>query len=371
MLKSAVSLQSLLVQDAYLRGRSQVELARRDPAKVRELELGRWFESPPHLRAARRVLSRPRFAAAWKLVDDASFWAGVRSEATPNEWHHLTRSRYVALYYHRLAGLHKPGQERLDVSPDRFSAQMRLLKRFGFMPLPPDELIRFHRELGAALPRRSIVITADDGFDDCVEPLLDNAELLPCLFVVTDAVGGTASWVDDEPLADWDSLQRLERAGVAIGSHTRSHAVLDEVDPSRLADELDGAAEELLRRLSSPTALLAYPHGRHDRAVRGAAASAGYGSCVHDLARCEQRGNRPVRPSSRRGQGMGQSGVVPVEGVARASAPTSLGTTAAQSRSTTTPPAPVHVCSERRVTIRDASRGATKIAAAFNRVRAP
>jgi peptidoglycan/xylan/chitin deacetylase (PgdA/CDA1 family) len=266
------------VQDAYLRGRAQVQLARQDPSKVRELELGRWFESPPHVRAARRVLSRVRSAVAWKLDDDASFWAGVRSEATPDEWRHLTRSRYVALYYHRLAGLHKPGQERLDVSPDRFSAQMRLLKRFGFSPLSPDELVRFHRELGAALPRRSIVITADDGFDDCVEPLLRNADVLPCLFVVTDAVGGAASWVDDEPLADWDSLERLERAGVGIGSHTRSHAVLDEVDPSRLAAELDGAAEELRRRLSSPTALLAYPHGKHDRAVRGAAASAGYGA---------------------------------------------------------------------------------------------
>lgn len=264
------------MQDAYLRGRSQVQLARQDLSKVRELELGRWFESPAHLRAARRVLSRPRFAAARKLVDDASFWAGVRSEATPEEWHHLTRSRYVALYYHRLAGLHKPGQERLDVSPDRFSAQMRLLRRFGFAPLSPDELVRFHRELGAALPRRSIVITADDGFDDCVAPLLHNAEVLPCLFVVTDAVGGSASWVDDERLADWDSLERLERAGVAIGSHTKSHAVLDEIDPSRLTAELDGAAEELRRRLSSPTSLLAYPHGKHDRAVRRAAASAGY-----------------------------------------------------------------------------------------------
>lgn len=266
------------MQDAYLRGRSQMQLARRDPSKVRELELGRWFESPPHLRAARRILSRPRFAVARKLVHDASFWAGVRSEATPDEWHHLTRSRYVALYYHRLAGLHKPGQERLDVSPERFSAQMRLLKRFGFAPLSPDELVRFHRELDAVLPRRSIVITADDGFDDCVEPLLHNADVSPCLFVVTDAVGGRASWADDEPLADWGSLQRLERAGVRIGSHTRSHAVLDEVDPSRLAAELDGAAEELRRRLPSPTTLLAYPHGRHDHAVRGAAASAGYGA---------------------------------------------------------------------------------------------
>ncbi len=266
------------MQDAYLRGRSQVQLARQDLSKVRELELGRWFESPAYLRAARRVLSRPRFAVARKLVENASFWAGVRSEATPEEWHHLTRSHYVALYYHRLAGLHKPGQERLDVSPNRFSAQMRLLKRFGFAPLSPDELVRFHSELGAVLPRRSIVITADDGFDDCVAPLLHNAEVLPCLFVVTDAVGGNASWVDDEPLADWDALERLEQAGVEIGSHTRSHAVLDEIDPARLVDELEGAEQELRRRLSTSTALLAYPHGRHNQAVRVAAEAAGYGA---------------------------------------------------------------------------------------------
>jgi peptidoglycan/xylan/chitin deacetylase (PgdA/CDA1 family) len=269
----------MLVHDAYLRGRAQVRLARQNPSELRELRLGTWFDSPLLVQAARRALSHAgvaRIAAVLGLGHDTLFWAGARDEATPSEWHHLTRSRYVALYYHRLAGLHKPGQERLDVSPERFAAQMRLLRRFGFAPLSPVELVRFHEDLAAVLPRRAIVVTADDGFEDCVEPLLRDSDVEPYLFVVTDAVGRQAWWVDDEPLADWDALERLEQSGVWIGSHTRTHPVLAEVEPPRLVDELQGAADELRGRLASPTALLAYPHGRHGSAVRAAAASAGY-----------------------------------------------------------------------------------------------
>lgn len=269
----------MVVRDAYLRGRAQVRLARQNPSELRTLQLATWFESPLLVRAARRVLSQAgagRTAAALRLGPDALFWAGARAEATPSEWHHLTRSRYVALYYHRLAGLHKPGQERLDVSPRRFAAQMRLLRRFGFTPMSPAELVSFHEDLTAVLPRRAIVVTADDGFKDCVEPLLRDADVEPYLFVVTDAVGSNAWWVDDEPLADWDALEHLEQNGVWIGSHTRTHAVLAEVDPARLVDELQGAADELRGRLASPAKLLAYPHGRHSPAVRAAAASAGY-----------------------------------------------------------------------------------------------
>lgn len=264
----------MLVRDAYLRGRAQVRLARQDPSKLQELKLGTWFDSPPPVRAARRLLARAglaRIAGA-----DALFWAGARDEATLSEWRHLTHSRYVALYYHRLAGLHKPGQERLDVAPERFAAQMRLLRLFRFAPLRPAELVRFHQDLDEVLPRRAIVVTADDGFEDCVEPLLRDSDVEPYLFVVTDAVGRQAWWVDDEPLADWDALELLEQSGVWIGSHTRTHPVLAEVEAPRLVDELEGAADELRRRLASPTALLAYPHGRHDPAVRRAAASAGY-----------------------------------------------------------------------------------------------
>jgi peptidoglycan/xylan/chitin deacetylase (PgdA/CDA1 family) len=187
----------------------------------------------------------------------------------------LTRSSYVALYYHRLAGEGKPGQERLDVPPEAFARQVRLLRLLRFRPVAPGDLAAFHAGELADLPPRSYVVTVDDGFRDCVEPLLRHAEVRPQLFVPTQEVGGRSWWAGDEPLASWEELEQLAAAGVAIGSHTRRHALLPELEESALADELEGSRHDLEARLPS-VPLLAYPHGRSDEASRAAAAAAGY-----------------------------------------------------------------------------------------------
>jgi peptidoglycan/xylan/chitin deacetylase (PgdA/CDA1 family) len=90
-------------------------------------------------------------------------------------------------------------------------------------------------------------------------------------------VGGRSWWAGDEPLASWEELERLAAAGVAIGSHTRRHASLPELEPAELADELEGSRRDLEARLPS-VPLLAYPHGRSDAASRAAAFAAGYGA---------------------------------------------------------------------------------------------
>ena len=260
------------IDGAELRGRLAVEALRADPRGLAGTEAGAWFEAGWKRRIARRLavrLPRPLRPA------DTAFWAGVRAVATRTEWRRLTRSSYVALYYHRLAGDGKPGQERLDVAPERFARQLRLLRRLRFRPLAPDDLAAFHAGELAELPRRSFVVTVDDGFHDCVEPLLRHADVRPQLFVPTQEVGGRSWWAGDEPLASWEELERLAAAGVAIGSHTRRHALLPDLEASALADELEGSRRDLEARLPS-VPLLAYPHGRSDEAARAAALAAGY-----------------------------------------------------------------------------------------------
>src|SRR5439155_979949 len=85
------------------------------------------------------------------------------SGATGREWRRLTRSSYTALYYHRVAGEGKPGQERIDISPERFARQLRLLRRLGLRALSADEVVAFHSDPDTVLPRRAYAVTADDG----------------------------------------------------------------------------------------------------------------------------------------------------------------------------------------------------------------
>jgi peptidoglycan/xylan/chitin deacetylase (PgdA/CDA1 family) len=265
------------------RGRASVVVMRSDPSLLPDLQLGSWFDVHWRFRGLRRVTSRMAPPLAWAarvaprlvaVAADAAFWAGVRSAATAREWHRLTRSSYAALYYHRVAGEGKPGQERIDISPERFARQLRLLRRLGFRALSAEEIVAFHTDPDAVLPRRAYAITSDDGFRDAVEALAAQHEHRPQVFVCTDAVGGVAEWADGEPVAGWDELARLADAGAYVGSHGTSHADLTSVEA--VEDALVESRRELERRLGAPAPLLAYPHGRRDERVRRAAAAAGY-----------------------------------------------------------------------------------------------
>jgi peptidoglycan/xylan/chitin deacetylase (PgdA/CDA1 family) len=279
------------------RGASSVELVRTDPSLTRELQIGAWFDGPWLPRLVRRVsgldpiLRRVRGKALEHGLDRA-FWRGVRSEATDKEWTRLTRSSYVALLYHRMALETSPGEERLHVAPVAFDRQLRLLHRWRFRPLSPDELLRFHEDPAATLPGRNYVVTADDGFLDAAEALGRHSSDRPQLFVTTRLVGGRAEW-SLAPLAGWDDLRAAARKGVSIGSHTRRHASLPGLGAERLTDELAGSLADLREMLDDVLPILAYPHGRHDEAAASAAAAAGYRAAYTTLPGRNSGGTNP------------------------------------------------------------------------------
>jgi peptidoglycan/xylan/chitin deacetylase (PgdA/CDA1 family) len=242
-----------------------------------------WTEAPWRTRLLRRLRLPPALLAPlasgsgrWaELTEDLRYWRGRRAESTPEEWRRATSS-YSVLVYHRFAGELKPGQERIDIAPRRFRRQLRALRMLGFKPLPLDVLLAFHRGELNELPRRRFAITVDDAMTDAVEPLRRAASLSPQLFVPTAELGGSAHWIDGEPVAGWEEIRRLAAAGVAIGSHTRHHQRLTQLGVAEREVELVGSLAELRERVPGASAVVAYPNGDHDDAVCTAAAAAGY-----------------------------------------------------------------------------------------------
>jgi peptidoglycan/xylan/chitin deacetylase (PgdA/CDA1 family) len=268
-------------------GRQSVEAVRRDPTLLTGLYLGSWFELPWRRRLARRpvmYLSRG-WPAVFALVPrrllvdiavDAAFWAGVRSAATSLEWERFTRSSYSVLYYHRLAGEGREGEERIDIAPREFARQMRLLRRLRFTPLTVDDVLRFHADSASTLPRRGFVLTVDDGFRDAVLALRQHGRLHAQVFVCTDAVGGESDWTEPAALASWDELEGLTRTGAVVGSHGTRHRALVELSDEALAAALAASRKELAARALGPASVIAYPHGQADERVKRAAARLGY-----------------------------------------------------------------------------------------------
>lgn len=273
-----------LVRLSRARGASSVELVRADPSLLTEMQIGACFHAYWRVRVLRRALCRlglPR-SGKWspapfaQTAIDGAFWSGVRSVATSREWERLVKSSYLVLYYHRIAGEHTPGHAHLDVHPRTFERQLRLLRLLGLRPLSPDELLAFHWDPEATLEGRRYVLAADDAIADAVTAFRRHGDLHPQMFVCTEYAGGTSWWSDDAPVAGWEELRALDTAGGHVGSHSRGHTPLTELDPHRLEAELAGALHDLAAQLPRFTRLLAYPHGAHDERVRTAAIEAGY-----------------------------------------------------------------------------------------------
>jgi peptidoglycan/xylan/chitin deacetylase (PgdA/CDA1 family) len=269
-----------LLRFCRLRGEASVEVVRADPGLLPHLQLGSYFAAPTKSRLLRRLLlAAPSvFRRPLQVAADAAFWRGVRHAATPREWERLTRSSYVVLLYHRIAGDGKQGQERLDVSPEAFERHVHWLRRLGIRPLAVDEVLAFHDDPAMTLPRRAVVLCADDGFRDALVAFRRNIDLRPVLFVTTSVVGSPApwEWANGEPLVSWAELREFAESGGEVASHARTHVFLSDLDDEPLASELGESWRELRTQVPRAAPLLAYPHGRNNAAVRAAAATAGY-----------------------------------------------------------------------------------------------
>ena len=112
---------------------------------------------------------------------------------------------------------------------------------------------------------RTVAITFDDAYRSVIElafPILSRAGFTATVFAPTSFVGteepmawpGIDHWRDTEHAAEltpmsWEELGRLAEAGWEVGSHTRSHPRLPEIDDAALDVELRSSREEVARHL--------------------------------------------------------------------------------------------------------------------------
>jgi len=77
----------------------------------------------------------------------------------------------------------------------------------------------------------------------------------------------------------WDDVRALRAAGMDVGSHTRTHRVLQTLPSEVLAGELAGSKADLEAQLGEPVQAIAYPVGgpvRDEPAILRALEAAGY-----------------------------------------------------------------------------------------------
>jgi peptidoglycan/xylan/chitin deacetylase (PgdA/CDA1 family) len=224
----------------------------------------------------------------------------------------------AVLMYHRIAEP-EPDMDpfRLTVSAAHFGQHLALLRE-RFRATSLAELVN-GLERGS-VPRRSVVVTFDDGYRDTVHvarPLLERYEVPATVFVVSayvdsprdfwwdelaqlEAVDGIPG--DEDYRTVWQRLRALghaerlaaldalwEKAGkyppsatlvpsarevasledgglLEVGAHTATHARLPDLSPEAQFEEIQSGKERLDVLLGRPSESFSYPYGEYDRA---------------------------------------------------------------------------------------------------------
>jgi peptidoglycan/xylan/chitin deacetylase (PgdA/CDA1 family)/GT2 family glycosyltransferase len=208
-------------------------------------------------------------------------------------------NRVRVLCYHSISDLAGAGAlEPYGVPASHFRWQVDLLSRY-FHFIGSEEFGRFLA--GAGVPRRALLLTFDDCYRDLLEqalPILRERRIPALAFAVSRYVGQTNAWdarlgAPPLPLLGASGLRALVADGIAVGSHSRSHRMLNRLPPAELADELRGSADDLEGLGLGRPGFLAYPHGEHDAAVQRAAADAGYSGAFTISGGIFSRGAEP------------------------------------------------------------------------------
>jgi len=171
------------------------------------------------------------------------------------------------LCYHRFGN----GAGKMVVSAANFSAQLDWLARNDYHVLPLAQLAGF-LDGKQPLPRRSVVITIDDGYESVHRvalPLLRKYGFPATVFIYTDFIGATDA-------LSWAQLQELAASGlVDVQAHSKSHRNLIERDPAETDEhyrqmidtEVRTPRELLERRLGIPVRQFAYPYGDSNQVI--------------------------------------------------------------------------------------------------------
>jgi len=186
------------------------------------------------------------------------------------------------LMYHSIAD---DSDDPFSVAVNDFREQISWLSEKGFEVVSLSFLLQSLRTRNYKNLQRKVVITFDDGYRDFVTnalPSLLARRASATVFLVTDMLGGRASWNEFEPYAQLmseDEARYIKAQGISLGSHTATHPNLTLLDHDDLKWQLT-ASRDSLTRLGESFYTFSYPRGQWSNQIVDAVKASGYECAV-------------------------------------------------------------------------------------------
>lgn len=166
------------------------------------------------------------------------------------------------------------------VSVDSFTRQLDYLLARGWTPLDLSAYLGYLECWPT--PRRSFLITIDDGFVSTLDvaEVITSRGVRPILFVSAGLLGRTSrTWAPEmrpEPLLDPAGVRAAMATGFEVGVHGWDHASMRAMSEADLNRNTLEAKEVLHELLGVRPRAFAYPKGHFDDTGRRAVEAAGY-----------------------------------------------------------------------------------------------
>ncbi len=168
----------------------------------------------------------------------------------------------------------------LVVSPGSFGRQMMLLRLLGYRGLSMRDLEPY---LKGDKRGKVVGITFDDGYQNNLHnalPILRKFGFTATCYAVSSMIGGTNSWdqglVAEKPLMSESDWRAWLAGGMDIGSHTKTHADLNQSSAEQAREQITGSKRELEEALGCEVRHFCYPYGRFNAEHSRMAQEAGY-----------------------------------------------------------------------------------------------
>lgn len=186
------------------------------------------------------------------------------------------------LMYHSIADEGTATLAQWRLSPATLAEQLKYLHAHGYYSVTSADCLTALRD-GKMLSGRPVLLTFDDGYRDFVDnawPLLQHFGFRAEVFLVTDRVGGYASWDARHgppgALMDWDEAAQLQAEGVIFGSHMATHRRSPELSLNELVEEASRSRFTLQAKLGIQANTIAIPFGACDERLTHVLRWAGY-----------------------------------------------------------------------------------------------
>ncbi len=164
-------------------------------------------------------------------------------------------------------------QDAYDITPELLAQEIEFLKVNGYTCIRFSDLVAA-MDGTTTLPAKPVILSFDDGWENqyvYAFPILKKYKVPGTFFIYTNPVGRNPHWMT------WSQIVEMDRAGMEIGGHSRTHPYLTKIIDNHLLDKEIAEPKAIIEaHIGHPIYAFAYPFGFYNARVVAAVKRAGY-----------------------------------------------------------------------------------------------